>query len=282
MPIHIKSYVLLALTLISCAAACCFAPRASFAQAADMLYVIHVNGDIFIEETGAKLKVGDRIMPDTKLTYSTEAVAAAISPTKGRQTLRFEKMEQAPDTNELWAFVKNCFFPSTVNVSSRGNPPVANLEDFFEAAPLLILGDALEIPLDPAVYPPETAEFSTRYVYRNRVIEAPLEYRDNRLIIKRSNFLTIDGKTVAPADISGKWLYYGEMSVEMDLVFPDETQLKAELAALAAAFDAQADDPNARKEIEEESVGFLQEFYGKPDEENVRTWLNTHIFNKEE
>ena len=108
-------------TLMSFIFVCFSMAETGFSEPADVYHVIHVRGTIQIKASGKLLKTNDKISSDDEVVFKMpDAVAAVISPKKGRFTLRTDNLKKETGESELNGFVRTCFFPSHKRISTRG------------------------------------------------------------------------------------------------------------------------------------------------------------------
>ena len=82
-------------TLIIFVFVCFSIPETGFSEPADVYHVIHVRGTIQLKVSGKLLKTDDKISSEDEVVFKTpDAVAAVISPKKGRFTLRADHLKK--------------------------------------------------------------------------------------------------------------------------------------------------------------------------------------------
>lgn len=233
--------------------------------------VIKVYGNILNKKANKDLNQGDHFGEKDVLIFKTyESKAAVINPEKGRFIIT------PPADNNLTA--QASFVPAMGNISSRAGliNNFVDLQNQF-ADKYLIL-DKVEIKISEDAYPMnENSFFYLRYQYEGESINKKLEFKTDTLIIEKKSLFTVDGKPIPNPDISEMKLFYysDNKSVlinEFDPVFPDNEQLKAEISIILKS--------NIKKKYQErlnEIIGYLNEFYGKPNRDNVMEWLSINF-----
>lgn len=247
----------------------------------DTYYVIHVKDAIIVKNTGTLLKVGDAISSEEELVFkSPNAVAAVISPQKGRFTLSAREKHSEGEYKEFVDLVRNLLMPSTHRVSTRSGVlnNLVDLKNHFEGDNYLIIEKVLLI-VDANVFPmADTAFFYVRYTFDNEFINKKLKFNGDTLIIDPKTLYTIEGDSIQSSRTSDTKLYYyrkkAEQSIliaEFNPVIPDETLLRKECMLLISQLKKQEKDAIS---ISNEVIAFLNEFYGKPDIMDVTQWLD--------
>jgi hypothetical protein len=241
-------------------------------QAQDQFTVIKVNGNIVIQRTGTILNIGTDFSQNENLLFqSTDSRAAVINPVRGRYILTSE-------TSSAFRESKSVFLPASGKVSTRaigGIHNVNDLKNYLEG--YFVIFDQIKIRISPDVFPMnEKMYFYIRYTYKNEVINKKLSFKADTLIILKNELLTIDGQQIPNPDITEMKLMYmeeGEKFVSTPIcsfipVFPDFELLKEEVSII---IDKMKGKPY--KEIFLEISSYINDFYGKPDETNLRYWL---------
>ncbi len=251
-----------------------FTLTTSFAQ--DKFTVIKVSGNIVIQSTGSVLNIGTAFSQNEDLLFKNVASrAAVINPQRGRFLLTSDNLSEFKDS-------KSNFLPSSGKVSARGGGAILNtndLKNYFEGN--YVIFDKIKIKISPAAYPmDEKKYFYIRYSYKNETINKKLVYISDTLIITKNELLTVDGKQIPNPEITEMKLMYmeeGEKYVSTPIcvftpVFPDLDQLKEEVKIII--------DQMKNKTYNEklcETSSYINEFYGKPEENNLKDWLKDNF-----
>jgi len=120
--------------------------------------------------------------------------------------------------------------------------------------------------------------FYLTYSYDNRTINKKLDFKKDTLIINRNELLTVGGKIIDGTGINQIDLMYIKEGVTNGLtristfkpVFPDNTILTTEVGIILDQMELNPYNDKLR-----EVSSFLNEFYGKVDDNTVKIWLST-------
>jgi hypothetical protein len=232
----------------------------------DKFNVINVQGRIIFKKSGEDMKRGDVYVSGTALNFmSKQARAAIASKNKGRYVL----------TGNSKGKVK--MLPAVNNISSRSGAllNVVDLKKHFSDRYLVLKRS--EVQIGQESFPMEGDQFFyLTYEYNDEKIAKKLRSEGSYLIFDRDEIYQIDGKPI-PYEEKEMTLYYrrdgkGTKINTFTPVFPDMEELRAEVELLLATFDKESDD----KKIEE-VTGYLQEFYGNPHKDNLKSWLKAEF-----
>lgn len=230
--------------------------------------VIKVYGGIQYKESKKNMMQGDVFSATDPLIFSnSDSKAAVINKEKGRFILT------PPLSGKLVA--PPVFVPAMGNISARGIPyTMMDLQDHFSGKYLIIKKTSIKIssknfPMN------DTAFFFLRYIYKGEEINKKLSFSHDSLIIDQESLLTVDGRPIPNPDVSEMKLYYlsGKKAIfinEFEPVFPEEEELKKEVQVIVNEYKGKE-----FSQVLEEVLGYLNEFYGKPDKENISNWLKT-------
>jgi len=251
-----------------------FSYTISYAQ--DKFTVIKVSGSIIIQSTGSALNIGTAFSQNEDLLFKSAASrAAVINPQRGRFLLTSDNLSEFKNS-------KSNFLPATGNISARGGNAILNtndLKNYFEGN--YVIFDKVKIKINPEVFPMnEKKYFYIRYQYKNETINKKLTFSSDTLIINKNELLTIDGKQIPNPEITEMKLMYmeeGEKYVSTPIcaftpVFPDLVQLKQEVKVI---LDQMAG--KTYKEKINEISAYITDFYGKPDENNLKYWIKENF-----
>jgi hypothetical protein len=251
-----------------------FSIEAAYCQ--DNFTVIKVSGNIVIERTGSSLSSGTAFSQNENLLFKIpESRAAVINPQRGRYLLTSENLEEFRNS-------KSNFLPAAGKISTRGtglNNKIIAPKDQFKGNYLFF--DEVKMVIDTTIYPMSQKKFFyLTYDYKTRTINKKLAFKQDTLLIKRNELLTVDGKEIPDPQINQMKLVYlteGKDFVSTDVctfnpIFPDLKTMAKELKLLL--------DQMGNKTYNErlgEITAFITEFYGKPDEESLIKWLDVNL-----
>jgi hypothetical protein len=249
--------------------------------AQDNFTVIKVSGNIVIERTGSSLSTGTAFAQNENLLFKIpESRAAVINPQRGRFLLTSENLTEFRDS-------KSNFLPSAGKISTRSvgtRPKVNDLKDRFEGNYVIL--NENKIKIDTTFFPlTEKKFFYITYDYKNKTINKKLAFNIDTLLIKKNELLTVDGKVISDPRINQMKLIYlqeGEKYVSTPVcsftpVFPDFDILTQEIKIMIDQMDMKTYNEKLN-----EISAFIREFYGKIDENSVKTWLNKNFGLKKE
>lgn len=228
----------------------------------DKYNVIKVNGRIIFQKTKVDMKRGDIYVNGTPLHFTTvQSRAAVVSDQKGRFVLSGAEKGETK------------ILPAANNISSRAGALInmVDLRNHFSGKYLII--DKMELELSEESFPMnESSFFYLSYMHNDEQIRKKLSHNGDHLILDKEEIFKIDGKSI-PIDEKEMTLFYrsGDKSSKISTftpVFPDLVELKAEVDIILSEYK----DENAETKIKEVS-GFLGEFYGKPQSDNLEAWL---------
>lgn len=228
--------------------------------------VIKVNGQIQIKKTGKNLIQGDEFASNTALDFKTpESRAAVISPTKGRFVL----------TASIDSKGSN-LVPSMNSVATRSGAllNMIDLQNAFSNNYVIIEEVRLKIGKD--AFPMNDNQFFyVEYTYNGEVIPKMLKFSNDTLILSKADIFTIDGKQVDnPYTAELKLFYRNEAKEEsqqissFNAVFPETESLKTEVQIILNELVKKTE-----KQKLDEVLSYINEYYGKPDKDNVKSFL---------
>ncbi|MBI5538836.1 MAG: hypothetical protein HY951_02180 [Bacteroidia bacterium] len=244
--------------------------------AQDKFTVIKVTGNIVIQSTGSALGIGTAFGQNEDLLFkSTDSRAAVINPKRGRFLLTSNNVSEFKNS-------KSNFLPATGNISARAGSFILNINDlknYFEGN--YVIFDKIKIKINPAAFPMNDKKyFYIRYNYKNETINKKLGFNVDTLIINKDELLTIDGKQIPNPEITEMKLMYmeeGEKYVSTPIciftpIFPDFEILKTEVKIILE----QMKDKPYKDKVNEVSA-YINDFYGKPEENNLKNWLKENF-----
>jgi len=178
---------------------------------------------------------------------------------------------------------KTHFLPGMNNISTRGGAfnNVQDLQNHFKDTLVIISKSALAV--NPYTYPMDDNHFFyLTYTYNGEQINKKLGYNVNQVLLSRDEILRVDDKPIASPDKPIMSLGYASDGSyrhisDFFLFFPDPVLLKSELSVI---LDGMAQSHYATKV--NEIMGYLSEFYGKPDKKDVMQYLENQFGLKRE
>lgn len=234
--------------------------------------VIRVNGTIVNEKNNSNLSAGSVFTDNDKLSFGNSSSRAAVINSKGRYILSSNS-----STN---AYAKSFLTPAMSNMSSRSGAIVnqVDLKNHFSGNYLVFKTSEVKISKDN--FPMDKNHFFfIRYEYKGENIDKQLKFVNDTLIINKSELMTVDGLPIPNPKITNMKIFYYETSTTNRIeigafnpVFVNEDELKSEVSILLEGL------PNKTKEQKiDEVLSYINDFYGKPDKENLTNWLETNF-----
>ncbi len=237
-------------------------------QAQSSFKVIKVNGNIQYVRTGSQMELGDVFAEDEALSFeSPGSRAAVINPEKGRFILTSGSANQSSGG-------KSYFLPAMSNISTRGGAlnTLSAIQDQFEGAVAILYEASWHI--NPYQFPlDEQHFFFLQFRYNGEQINKKLSFTENNLVFSREEILQVDDQAIPSLDDPSVILnYFSEGSSQyinsFELVFPELESFKAEAGIILEELDTQ----EYSRKVNELS-GYVFEFYGKPDKEDVMLFM---------
>jgi hypothetical protein len=207
---------------------------------------------------------GDVFTEDETLSFQTpNSRAAVINPASGRFIL-------SPDNYENLSSAKTNFAPAMGNLSTRGGiiNNMTDLQNQF-SEDIVIICEAGYF-LNPYKFPMnENQFFFLKFKYKDEEINKKLSFDENKLLFSKEEILKVDQMPISQIDNPDVSLYYynngsPEFISDFRLIFPDIPQLDSELKIIldespGKSFNQKVNDIS----------GYIFEFYGKPDKQDV-------------
>ena len=244
--------------------------------AQDLFTVIKVSGNIVIERTGSSLGIGTAFAQNENLLFKVpDSRAAVINPQRGRFLLTSDNLNEFRNS-------KSNFLPSAGKISTRSSfsGSKANaLKDQMEGD--FVILNEINILVDTTVFPLTEKKFLyISYEYNSRTINKKLTFHSDTLIIKRNELLTVDGKVISDPHIDNMKLIYLKEDepyltttvCSFNPVFPDNKAFSQEIGVIIDKMDKKSYDEKVN-----EIAAFIEEFYGKVDENSLKRWLNKYL-----
>lgn len=266
-----RNVILFALSLITVSGISAFTIPSVPVKIDDEKYkVIKVNGEIVMRKTGKQLSQGDEFLSSTVLDFKTkDSKAAVISPTKGRFVLSQDNSNG-----------KTNLVPGMNNIASRAGALInlVDLENHFSGNYLILEEQRLKISGE--AYPMDEQHFFfLQYQLNGEVINKKLSHDGDTLILNRKEIFTIDGKEVENPEQLQVVLFYRKHDKnenfrisEFTGVYPDLETLKTEVEIILS----NSSNKKTSEKVDEVS-GYITEFYGKPDRDNLLLWLKRNF-----
>ena len=234
--------------------------------------VIKVNGSIVYVRNGNSMSQGDVFGEDEDLNFVTpNSRAAVINPEKGRFIL------SAGSQNQVTRARSN-FLPAMSNISTRGGAlnSLSDLQNQFSGGVAILYKANWHI--NPYQFPmDENTFFYIQYLYDGERVNKKLLIQENNLIFSREDILKVDDNPIEGPDTPNAILYYygrdGARHISaFELVFPDIEELAKEARII---LEASADYTYGR--MANELSGYIFEFYGKPDKQDVMQFMEKDL-----
>jgi hypothetical protein len=233
----------------------------------DSYKVIRVNGKIVFSKSGNSMKTGDVFASSESLDFSTtDSRAAVISKKRGRFVL----------TSKIAGNQKANLIPAMNNISSRAGALLnkIDLQNHFKGK-YVVLGNQ-KLKIGDKAYPlTDSKFFYLQYEYNGEVIRKKLNHTSgNHLLINAENVFKVDGKQISVEEKSMQLYYRDSESKKSENistftpVFPNLEELKVELEVIKTEYA----EKNS-KELKGEFTAYINQFYGKPDSDNLSEFL---------
>jgi len=232
--------------------------------------VIKVDGSILYKKNDNPLEKGNSFADGEEFLFKTNnSRAAVIKPGKGRFILK-------PDNSDL-AFAKANLAPAMSHMSSRSGALInrVDLENYFSGKYVIL--DEVKLKINKDVFLMDGNKyFYISYTYKGERIDKLLSYNADTLIINKTELLKVDGELILGSDVSDMALKYmngtennGRVTIStFTPIFPDKAMLKEEIQIVLEGYD-KADN----KEKLREAKSYINDFYGKANDDNVEEWI---------
>lgn len=242
--------------------------------ASDSYKVIRVNGKIEFVKTKSSMKQGDNYVVGTGINFSTDKDRAAIiNKVKGRSILQPSKKG------------KPIVLPAANNINSRSGALINKIDIMNHFSENYLVIGKMMVEVSAAKYVQnEKNFFYLAYQYKKNpedegeLIRKKIPFQGNKMILDRSEIFMVDNQPVPVQDVEMS-LYYmdggsnsGEKLAKFNPVFPDLENLKSEILIILAESSENTKEGKIR-----EITAYLNNFYGKPQKENVTTWLESEF-----
>ncbi|MBN2681675.1 MAG: hypothetical protein JXR58_04150 [Bacteroidales bacterium] len=241
--------------------------------------VIKVNGSITMKSSGKNLSTGTVFSDRENLLFGQPtAKAAVINPEKGRFVVTPENANDLTNS-------KSNFIPGLSNISSRSGASslrnIVDMKNYFSGN--FMIFDSTTIVINSPDFPiDENNFFYCRYKYNDEDVNKKLEYLGDTVIIYKNELLSILGNPISSEDVTEMQLFYYQQNEKKSVLINSFNPVFAE-KSLKEEIQVIIDELSSKtfKEKYDAIVSYLNEFYGKPDESNLKNWLKTE-FNLEQ
>ena len=234
--------------------------------ATDSYKVIRVNGKIVFVKTKSAMKQGDLYVDGTDINFDTDqSRAAIINKLKGRCVLSPAKKGKA------------IVLPAANNINSRSGALINEIDIRNHFSDNYLVIGKMMVEVSGAKYVQDDKNFFyLAYEYENELIRKKLPHSGNKIIFDRTEIFTVDNKSI-PVQNTEMALYYmddnsGVKLAKFNPVFPDLDNLKSEVLIILTESDEKSKDGKIN-----EVTAYLNQFYGKPQKENVESWLGSEF-----
>jgi len=234
--------------------------------------VIKVNGEIRYVTTGNNMAQGDVFAEDENLSFQTQnSRAAVINPNTGRFILSPENYDDLSSGNSN-------FLPAMSNLSTRGGA-INNLADLqTQFSEYLTILKSASYHVNPNAFPMnDKSFFYLTFKHQGFEINKKLDYDGTKLILSKETILKIDGNPIPGIEFPMYTLNYldeGEPNYISDfaLIFPNADEINPEIKIILD----ESKDKSYNSKVNDIS-GYIYEFYGKPDKEDVMDYLENEF-----
>ncbi len=235
----------------------------------DLFKVINVNGEIIATNANIALESGIEVSSDDNFDFVVpNSRAAMINSELGRVILT----EQNADD----AFSRAAFAPAMSSISTRGTISSAEeLNRMFSGEVLII--DKLELSVSSSTYQMDEKHFFyISYQYNNETINKQLPFKDDTFFIEKADLFLVDDKPIKSSEVDNLKLYYYKrhnipesvLIAEFNALFLETEQIKPEIQIIVQELEG-----STYEKITNEVYGYLRDFYGIVDRENLGNWL---------
>lgn len=239
----------------------------------DKYKVVKVIGSIILKKTGAPLVGGDEILSTDPIIFKTpDAKASVISSQVGRFILT------AGNAENNTANVKANLLPPMSNISSRAGAMLnaSDLKSHFSGNYLLL--KQINISVSKTSFPMnDSSFFFLSYAHNGENINKKLKYRADTMLILEKELFMVDGKPITYAESTAVKMNYQQgkkrMAIsEFTIITPNNEQVVKEVKMIID------ESPNKTyNQLLPDILSYLNEFYGKTDEDNVKHWLKENF-----
>lgn len=234
--------------------------------------VIKISGTITNENSKSDLQRGSVFNDNDKLMFGSSSSRAAVINSRGRYILA--------SNNQSEAYAKSFLAPAMSNMSSRSGAIVniVDLKNHFSGNYLIFKTSNIKISKDNF---PMNADnfFYISYEYNGDAVNKELKYSADTLILDQKELMTVDGVPIPNPQIKKMELFYykkvdGEvMSIgAFNPIFLNDKEFKSEVEIILDSVKSES-----KEEKINEILSYVNDFYGKPNKENLIDWIEANF-----
>lgn len=242
--------------------------------------VTRVQGKVTYFNSGKVVKAGDVLSAEDQLTFENiDAYVIAIN----QNMLRFQiKLTEptAPESQQvLTAKVKDIAVITKKRslMAARFNPSeneIADLKNYFGNEKFSVIGDKVDVTLNPQKYPLSDNKFIVFY-YRvdNKPVSKKIGFEQQTIQLDKNKILTSNAGTVEGNEIANLAVYNYEATTKTSeeitkftLVFVDKEALKNEFNTILPILKRQKMND---EEIKKYLIEYYYDFYGATDSKTI-------------
>lgn len=243
--------------------------------AASTYQVIKVKGHIVNKRTGEQLITKSQFSSEDALSFSSENDRLALIDEHKRSFIA------RPKNNEKGYILQ----PIRSKLGTRPGKILSYIEfvEYLSGRDFLILGGQTTLEINaPDLQPDDKHFFYIRYQLEGEAdpINKRLPFQENHVVLSKKDLFTVDGQSVSPVKASQFQLFFYDSEQkkslkinDLQLVFPDEQVLTAEIEVIRSRFHASENQQHALKKAIE---NYLIEVYGVPEKGNLDRWFRKH------
>lgn len=246
--------------------------------------VTRIKGKVVNYKTGTSLQAGDILQPEDKVTFDTfDSYVISINQNMGRYMIKLHE-PPAPESLQLTAVVKDIAIPTKRRslMAERYKPEqseVNDLREYFGEERFSVIGDDVEIPIDPASVKIDDNHFLVFY-YRvnNNPVSKKIGYDQNTVKIEKDKLLSTSAGVISTDEIPAVSVYLYEPSTRtsdkitsFDLVFVNPDELTKEFQTILPILRKQNMDNNAIKKY---LIEYFYDFYGATDSRSIKNFVD--------
>lgn len=257
-------------------------------QGQEKYNVTRVQGKVINLATGKDVMAGDELLPEDELNFENiDAYVIAIN----QNMLRFQikiPVPTVPENQQLFtAKVKDVAVITKKRslMAARFNPneaEVGDLKNYFGGEKFSVIGDKVNITLDPQKYPLSNDKFIVFY-YRaeNNPIQKKIGFEEQTLNIEKDKILTTKTGSISGNEINNLAVYSYQASTrsseeitKFTLVFVDKEALKSEFNTILPILKRQKMND---EEIKKYLIEYYYDFYGATDSKTIDSFTTEVI-----
>jgi len=250
----------------------------------DNLYnIIKVNGQIINTSTGKSLSAGDKVRPNDQLQFDSRLSSAlAISSSRGKFSLKVPEGSDAFSDSKLLAVADNAVSPiksrNQLSTRSIGNGLVKDLKSYFGADEFTIVGNTLNLKLDPDIYPLNENNFIVfSYMQDGKQVTKKIGFTDQQIKIEKDKLLV----NVTDPHLVGVIVYQYNKTSNSPVEITKFNLNFVEADNLMKEFKAVVDVLNGMKLQKEDKTKYLTDYfvdiYGQTDQSQLSQLVNQSL-----